>query len=81
MPQININGQASYQSEVVELPVKAPGIDIPDLTKDQYKIYADLNQLVYDGGLTKWQKQSQKTSGEVEKQKVEIELYKLKRSY
>ncbi|MEO8769478.1 MAG: TolC family protein [Ferruginibacter sp.] len=78
LPQIAINGQASYQSAVTEIPIKIPGVNTPEVSKDQYKIYADVNQSIYDGGVIKLQQQSQKTNGEVERQKVEIELYKLK---
>ena len=56
LPQINLNGQASYQSEVTEVLVKVPGFTSEPLSKDQYKLVADLNQLVYDGGTTKEQK-------------------------
>ena len=78
LPQIAINGQASYQSAVTEIPIKIPGVSIAGINKDQYKIYADVNQSLYDGGVIKLLQQSQKTNSEVEKQKIEIELYKLK---
>lgn len=78
LPQVNINGQASYQSAVTELPIKVPGINTPEISKDQYKLYADVNQLIYDAGVTKLQQESQKANGEVEKQKIEISLYQLK---
>src|SRR5262245_33282091 len=48
LPQININGQATYQSAVTEVKLPAPGIFIEPLSKDQYKLIADVNQLLYD---------------------------------
>ena len=42
LPQININGQASYQSEVTKFPASIPGVEIATLDKDQYKIYGDV---------------------------------------
>ena len=78
LPQINLNGQASYQSEVTEVLVKVPGFTSEPLSKDQYKLVADLNQLIYDGGTTKEQKMLQELNASVEDQKVEVELYKLK---
>ncbi|WP_317897589.1 TolC family protein [Aurantibacillus circumpalustris] len=77
-PQIAINGQATYQSEVTALPIKLPGVDVPSLSKDQYKIYGEINQPLYDGGMVKQQKRMQEASGVVEEQKLEVELYKLK---
>lgn len=78
LPQVNISGQATYQSAVTEVKVPVPGIDIPSMSKDQYKILADVNQLVYDGGVTKQQKNIQLLNNDVEQQKIEVELYKVK---
>jgi hypothetical protein len=39
---------------------------------------ADVNQLIYDGGAIKQQKNIQALSDDVEQQKIEVELYKLK---
>jgi outer membrane protein TolC len=52
-PQIQLNGQATYQSEVTEINVEIPppvSIDFPSVNKDQYKITTDINQLIYSGG-------------------------------
>jgi outer membrane protein TolC len=56
LPQISLSGQASYQSEVTEIKVPIPGVTIDPPSKDQYKILADVNQLLYDGGVIKQQK-------------------------
>jgi hypothetical protein len=68
LPEINLNSQATYQSEVTEIsismpeitlptnpptPINIPDPDTPELPKDQYKLTLDINQLIYDGGLTK----------------------------
>lgn len=79
LPQIYLSGQATYQSEVTEVKLPAiPGIIVQPLSKDQYKILADVNQLIYDGGVIKQQKNIQQLSDDLEQQKVEVELYKLK---
>jgi outer membrane protein TolC len=78
LPQIVINGQATYQSTVTAIPIRLPGIEIPSLSKDQYKIYAELNQPLYDGGFTRQYKQTLESKAMVEQQKLEVELYKLK---
>ena len=77
-PQITINGQATYQSDVTSLPISLPGINIESLTKDQYKAYADVSQVVYDGGVMSSQADIQNSMAEVDDQKLEIELIKLK---
>lgn len=76
LPQINMNGQATYQSDVTQFPKTIPGV--PVLTKDQYKIYADINQPIYDGGQIKAQKKIQEAKAVVDQQKLEVELYQLK---
>ncbi|MEZ4684795.1 MAG: TolC family protein [Bacteroidia bacterium] len=53
LPQVSVNAQATWQSEVTSLPLELPGVDIPTLSKDQYRITADVNYALYDGGLTK----------------------------
>ncbi len=78
LPQVSLSGQATYQSEVTQVKVPIPGVVIDPPNKDQYKILADVNQLIYDGGVIRQQKNLQQLNGEVEEQKVEVELYKLK---
>ena len=78
LPQLSISGQATYQSEVTQVNIPIPGISIPSPSKDQYKILADVNQLLYDGGMIKEQKNMQRLNEETEQQKVEVELYKVK---
>ena len=52
-PQATLNGKATWQSEVTTLPIELPNLDIPTVPKDQYAVNLDINQLIYDGGLTK----------------------------
>jgi len=78
LPQATINGQATYQSEVTQIPIHLPGVEIPTLSKDQYKIYGELNQSLFDGGMIRDQKQSQEVNAIIEEQKLDVELYKLK---
>jgi outer membrane protein TolC len=78
LPQLNINGQATYQSAVTAIPIKLPGVNIPTLSKDQYKLYGEFDQVVYDGGAIKQQKQLQKATEAVNQQQLETDLYQLK---
>lgn len=78
LPQINIVGQATYQNEVTELPIKLPNISVDPLSKDQYKVYADISQTIYDGGNIKNQKKLAKIQSEVQNIQTEVELDKLK---
>ncbi|MCF0039935.1 TolC family protein [Dyadobacter fanqingshengii] len=79
LPQVSVLGQATYQSAVTEfkLPIAIPGAEFPSISKDQYKVYAEVNQTIYDGGAVRTQIESQKQSALVEAQRVEVEVYKL----
>ncbi|MEJ8842709.1 TolC family protein [Lacibacter sp. H375] len=77
LPQLSVSGQATYQSEVTTVKIPVPGVTIDPLSKDQYKIVADINQMIYDGGMLKQQRSIQQLNADVEEQKVEVELYKL----
>jgi outer membrane protein TolC len=78
LPQVTLSGQASYQSEVTSVPIEIPGMKIDAPSKNQYKLLADVNQLIYDGGTIKQQKVVQQLSANVDEQEVQVELYKLR---
>ncbi|MEP6947783.1 MAG: TolC family protein [Ginsengibacter sp.] len=78
LPQFSINGQGTYQSDVTEIPIKIPNTVIPTIGKDQYKIYAEVNQTISDGGVIKMQKQSIEANAATDDQNLEVQLYKLK---
>src|SRR6476469_1508126 len=59
LPQLTVNGQVSYQSDVTRISIPLPGIKIPEQSKDQYRAIAEVSQLLYDGGLVKNQKNIQ----------------------
>lgn len=52
LPKINLDGQVTYQSDVFSLPFSIPNIAINEIPQEQYKINLNINQLIYDGGLT-----------------------------
>ncbi|MDO8998132.1 MAG: TolC family protein [Bacteroidota bacterium] len=78
LPQINFAGQATYQSEVTKIPFALPNTTIKDLSKDQYKIYGEINQSLTDAYVIKQQKELIKTNTSSETEKINVELYKLK---
>ena len=48
LPKIDLNAQATYQSDVIGFPTTMPGVQ--PLNEDQYKATLDVNQLIYNGG-------------------------------
>ena len=78
LPQLSFSGQATYQSDVTKVDIPIPNVKVPSQSKDQYKIVADVSQLIYDGGLIKGQKNIQQLNSSVDETRVEVELYALK---
>ncbi len=76
-PQVTLNGQATYQSDVTEVPVSIPGISIPTVSKDRYNAYAELQQTIWDGGISKANKQLEDALLNSNLSQLEVELYKL----
>jgi len=78
LPQLAVNGQATYQSDVTRIPVDAPGFHVPLISKDQYKVYGEATQTLFDGGVIREQQASLEANAKVDEQKLEVELYKLR---
>lgn len=78
LPQVNLNGQATYQSDVTKIGLSLPNIKIPSVDKDQYKVYLDLKQTIWDGGLSKAKELLNKAENEGNQQQTEVELYQVK---
>lgn len=77
LPQIQIVGQATYQNDVIQFPIQLPNMTIEPLSKDQYKVYADVQQNIYDGGMIANQKKMATINSEIELQKTAVETDQL----
>lgn len=81
LPQINLVGQATLQSDVTKIEIPEPlnnFISFDEPNKDQYKFYGEISQIIFDGGATFQQKKIYKASANAEIQQIEVELYKVK---
>ncbi|MFO7656522.1 MAG: TolC family protein [Bacteroidales bacterium] len=70
-PDVNINGQATYQSDVV-------GFGTFTAPHDQYKLYLEANQQVYDGGTARMKKEVELTNLEINQQQLEVEFHNVR---
>ena len=77
LPQFALSAKASYQSEVTEIPVKLPGVDLKGLPKDQYQVMLELQQKIWDGGGIRMQKKQTTAEAEIEKEKLNVDMYAL----
>lgn len=78
LPMISVGGQASVQTDVTSLPISIPNVVIPSLDKDSYKLSLDINQLIWDGGFTKKQKELENAGLLINLQSVDVENYHLR---
>ena len=77
-PKLSLTGQATYQSEVTRIPIELPNMSIDPPSKDQYKMYAELNQSLYNGGRVQKQIQMEKAENAIEGQQIQVQLYQIK---
>ncbi len=78
LPQININGQFTYQSDVTSLPISLPNVEVPTVSKDQYKVYAEIYQPLTNAVGVNHFKKEMIANAAVDKQKIEVDLYQLR---
>lgn len=77
LPQLSFNGQATLQSDVTSLPIKIPitGFSMPQYSKDQYKLYGEIDQLIYDGGLIRNQQEAARVAASIAEKGLDVELH------
>lgn len=77
LPQLIMSAQATYQSEVTEVPIPNSGIE--PLNKDQYRATLSINQLIYNGGMIDASSSLKSAQLKTRQQQVEVNLYQLKK--
>jgi outer membrane protein TolC len=78
LPDLSVNAQTSYQSQVTEVPLAIPGQSIPTPHKDSYQLSLSVNQLVYDFGVIRKQKEVESVQAAYDQQGVRVELHKVR---
>ena len=77
LPHLNISGKATWQSEVVEMPMDIPEMDI-NIPHDQYGLTAEFTQQIWDGGTSRSQKELAEAGAEVKKTQLETNLWSIR---
>lgn len=78
LPQLSLNGQATWQSDVTSLPIELPNVSIQKLSKDQYKLTLDANYILFDGGLLPLQRRSVQLNAALEIQRIDLQRNQLR---
>lgn len=77
LPHLNVSGKATWQSEVVEMPIEIPGMDIR-IPHDQYGLTAEFTQQIWDGGTSQNQRELAEAGAEVKKTQLETNLWAIR---
>ncbi len=75
LPQLSLSAKASYQSDVTQIPIAIPGINIKGMSKDQYQAVLELNQTIWDGGNIRASRSAIRQKSAVDKQQTAVSLY------
>lgn len=75
LPQLSFSGQATEQSAVTNIPIKVPGFSLPAYSRDQYKVYGEIDQVVYDGGLIRNQQDAARVEALIDDKNLDVELH------
>ena len=80
LPQVSVNGRASYQSKVTQLPIDVSqfGIDYKGLSKDQYDAHVMVSQPIYDGGVITANKNILKAQTDVQTAQLDVTMYSIR---
>ncbi len=78
LPQLHIAGQATYQSDIPQIPIKLPNAQIPTIDNEQYRLYGEISESITNLFTVKKQKASININSQIVVQKTEVELYQLK---
>ena len=85
LPQVSASAQATLQSDVVSWPEQMQsvyqqmGLDMRGLRKDQYRVGIDVQQMVFDGGAIRSQKNIAREQGKVQEAQNEVTMYQVRR--
>lgn len=84
LPQINVYGQGTVQNETPSFPeslsgiISQTGMSISGLNEWQYKIGADINQNIWDGGLSKTRRKIERAKDAERQAALDVQLYAIR---
>ncbi|WP_282143293.1 TolC family protein [Cellulophaga baltica] len=78
LPQSRLNGEYNYLSDVLNIGIDIPGLDIAEIPQNQYTLSLDVSQKIYDGGYIKNAKKMQKAQMAANIKGMEVDLFEIK---
>ncbi len=77
LPKLVVNGKLTYQSDVFAIPGTTIIGDFPVIPKEQYQLSLNLQQNIYDGGVTKFSKILEESRLQLNQLSLETQLYQI----
>lgn len=78
LPQGTLIAQGTWQSDVPDIKLNIPGVNLPTIDKDQYSIVVDFSQTIWDGGRVSAHKRSLEANEELRKKELDNQFYALR---
>ena len=78
LPQFEINGQGTHQSDVTRPTFGVPGITVPDFPKDRWQTTLDVEQRLYDGGEVARRRELEEARHAESEAALDVSLYQLR---
>jgi outer membrane protein TolC len=78
LPQVQLNGQATHQSDVTRPTFGLPGVQLPDFPKDRWQTTLDVTQRLYDGGDVARRRELEEARHAESEAALDVSLYELR---
>jgi outer membrane protein TolC len=80
LPKADVFAQATFQSDVITIDpgISIPGLSFPSQKKDQYKLGLDLQQVIYEWGVTRARKEVESANIRAQQAGLDVSIYKLR---
>lgn len=85
LPSVDAGATIMYNTSVVDLTTALESLPLPlspgeisGMPHDQYKLTVDINQVIYDGGVTRGSREAEMASLKYNEKSVDADLYKIR---
>jgi len=78
LPKLDVNSTATWQSDVTQVEIPFPGMNIPKPDNDQYRLTIDVSQIIWDGGSTAARKKMALAQLNADVGQISNEIYTIK---
>jgi outer membrane protein TolC len=83
LPELNLNGSFTYQSDIVNLSdmlgsLPIPAGSLPTIPHEQYRATVDINQVIWDGGVTHSARAVEQIINELNMKQNEANIYRMR---